>query len=166
MKSKIISFVVVFVFVMSMFPANVFAAISITCGGVTINAGGSYNGYTGDSNSGYYDSNGNPVSAATVCGGGGTGGTGSGGTGSGSTSSSSSSEEEDNSGPVLGGLLLVGLIVWAVWPKKKRVSSENFEITDDGTYAVAATNNNWSWKVSYGYEEEKEYSLGVSYSFK
>ena len=134
MKLKIMSFVVVFVFVMSMFPMNVFAN-DISRHGTSHSSCryGTVNGYTG-----YHTETYTRYRRCTP----------------------------DSSGSGSGiwlGILLVGLIVWAVWPKDIGYANTNFEEVEDNLSATESTNN-WGWTASYDYEEDS-YSLGASYGF-
>ena len=68
---------------------------------------------------------------------------------------------ESSGGSALLGLVLIGLIVWAVWPKD--TYDTNLEEVEDNLSATESTNN-WGWTASYDYEEDS-YSLGASYGF-
>ena len=138
MKSKIMPFIVVFVFVMSMFPMNVFANDISRHGtshssceyGTVQGVSGSYTGYHTETYSTY-----------RRC---------------------TPEEEEEGSSPLVI-LLAVGLIVWAVWPKDTGFANTNFEEVEDNLSDTESTNN-WGWTASYDYEEDS-YSLGASYGF-
>ena len=69
--------------------------------------------------------------------------------------------ESSSGGSALLGLVLIGLIVWAVWPKD--TYDTNLEEVEDNLSATESTNN-WGWTASYNYEEDS-YSLGASYGF-
>ena len=59
--------------------------------------------------------------------------------------------------------MLVGLIVWKVWPKDTGYTNTNLEEVEDNLSATESTNN-WGWTASYNYEEDS-YSLGAIYTF-
>ena len=131
------SFIVVFVFVMSIFPANVFAHTPNNSGhgcqdGPILNDGG------------------DSVKHKTTV--------------SGNIYRSNTEDCNESSGlSTLLGLVVVGLIVWAVWPKNKNNANTNFEDVGNNLSATESTNN-WGWTASYDYEEDS-YSLGASYGF-
>ena len=149
MKLKIISFVVVFVFVMSMLPANVFAHTPAhdDCQDGPLRNGGRdsvEHKTTMDFRSDDYESDEEDCLYEDLL----------------QTLLESEIDKEIKEILVL---MLVGLIVWKVWPKDTGYANTNLEEVEDNLSATESTNN-WGWTASYDYEEDS-YSLGASYGF-
>ena len=72
-------------------------------------------------------------------------------------------ENSNNENAVILTVVVVGFVVWAVWPKNRDNADANFEEVEDNL-SVTESTSNWRLDVSYNYKEDS-YSLGAIYGF-